>query len=180
MENSQLTDIFINRGLIDQFLADDILMEVENSGKEVPEILADYEVIQNKEDVWPIIANELGVELFDLAHFSPPPELLAIIPGGMARLHGALPINFDSEGITVCLVDPLNPQVVEDLRFALGKEIMIAIAPSHIVEKKLNDAYGGEGQALDEILYRGNIDQSGIVFQSCICSANHCSPECID
>ena len=152
MENSQLTDIFISRGLIDQYLADDILMEVENSGKEVPEILADYEVIQDKDDVWPIIANELGVELFDLAHFSPPPELLAIIPGGMARLHGALPVNFDSEGITVCLVDPLNPQVVEDLRFALGKEILIAIAPSHIVEKKLNDAYGGEGQALDEIL----------------------------
>lgn len=152
MENSQLTDIFINRGLIDQYLADDILLEVENSGKEVPEILADYEVIQNKDDVWPILANELGAELVDLSRYNPPPELLATIPAGMARLHGALPINYDSEGLTICLVDPLNPQVVEDLRFALGKEIIIAIAPSHIVEKKLNDVYGGEGQALDEIL----------------------------
>lgn len=152
MENSQLTDIFINRGLIDQYLADDILLEVENSGKEVPEILADYEVIQNKDDVWPILANELGAELVDLSRYNPPTELLATIPAGMARLHGALPINYDSEGLTICLVDPLNPQVVEDLRFALGKEIIIAIAPSHIVEKKLNDVYGGEGQALDEIL----------------------------
>jgi len=152
MENSQLTDIFINRGLIDQYLAEDILLEVENSGKEVPEILADYEVIQNKDDVWPILANELGAELVDLSRYNPPPELLATIPAGMARLHGALPINYDSEGLTICLVDPLNPQVVEDLRFALGKEIIIAIAPSHIVEKKLNDVYGGEGQALDEIL----------------------------
>jgi type IV pilus assembly protein PilB len=152
MDNSQLIDIFINRSLIDQYLADDILLEVENSGKEVPEILADYEVIQDKDDIWPILANELGAELFDLTHFNPPPELLAIVPAGMARLHGALPVNFDSEGLTVCLVDPLSPQVVEDLRFALGKEIIIAIAPSHIVEKKLNDAYGGEGQALDEIL----------------------------
>jgi len=152
MENSQLTDIFINRGLIDQYLAEDILLEVENSGKEVPEILADYEVIQNKDDVWPILANELGAELVDLSRYNPPTELLATIPAGMARLHGALPINYDSEGLTICLVDPLNPQVVEDLRFALGKEIIIAIAPSHIVEKKLNDVYGGEGQALDEIL----------------------------
>lgn len=152
MENSQLTDIFINRGLIDQYLADDILLEVENSGKEVPEILADYEVIQSKDDVWPIIANELGAEMVDLSRYNPPPELLTTIPAGMARLHGALPVNYDSEGLTVCLVDPLSPQIVEDLRFALGKEIIVAIAPSHIVEKKLNDAYGGEGQALDEIL----------------------------
>lgn len=152
MENSQLIDIFINRGLIDQYLADDILLEVENSGKEVPEILADYEVIQSKDDVWPIIANELGAEMVDLSRYNPPPELLTTIPAGMARLHGALPVNYDSEGLTVCLVDPLSPQIVEDLRFALGKEIIVAIAPSHIVEKKLNDAYGGEGQALDEIL----------------------------
>lgn len=153
MDNSQLIDIFINRGLVDQYLADDILMEVDNSGKEVPEILTDYEVIQDKEDVWPIIANELGVGIIkDLMHFNPPPELLAMIPGGMARLHGALPVNIDNEGLTVCLVDPLNPQVLEDLRFALGKEIILAIAPSHIVEKKINESYGGEGQALDEIL----------------------------
>ena len=153
MDNSQLIDIFINRGLVDQYLADDILMEVDNSGKEVAEILTDYEVIQNKDDVWPIVANELGVGIIkDLMHFNPPPELLAMIPGGMARLHGALPVNIDNEGLTVCLVDPLNPQVIEDLRFALGKEIILAIAPSHIVEKKINESYGGEGQALDEIL----------------------------
>lgn len=153
MDHSQLIDIFMNRGLVDQYLADDILMEVENSGKDVPEILTDYEVIQNEEDVWPIVANELGVGIVnDLAHFNAPPELLAIIPGGMARLHGAFPVNIDSVGLTVCLVDPLNPQVLEDLRFALGKEIILAVAPSHIVEKKINEAYGGEGQALDEIL----------------------------
>lgn len=153
MDHSQLIDIFMNRGMVDQYLADDILMEVENSGKDVPEILTDYEVIQKEEDVWPIVANELGVGIInDLAHFNAPPELLAIIPSGMARLHGAFPVNIDSEGLTVCLVDPLNPQVLEDLRFALGKEIILAVAPSHIVEKKINEAYGGEGQALDEIL----------------------------
>ena len=152
MDNSQLIDIFVNRGLIDQYLATDIVQEVNNSGKEISEILADYEVIQEKDDVWPIIANELGVGMVDLANFDPPPELLAMIPSGMARLHGALPVNMDSEGLTVCLVDPLNPQVVEDLRFALGKEIILAIAPDHLVEKKLSDSYGGEGQAMDDLL----------------------------
>ena len=152
MDNSQLIDIFVNRGLIDQYLAADIVQEVENSGKELSEIMADYEIIQEKDDVWPIIANELGANMVDLANFDPPPELLSLIPAGMARLHGALPVNVDNEGLTICLVDPLNPQVIEDLRFALGKEIILAIAPDHIVEKKLDDAYGGPGQAMDDVL----------------------------
>lgn len=176
MDHSQLIDIFMNRGMVDQYLADDILMEVENSGKDVPEILTDYEVIQKEEDVWPIIANELGVGIInDLAHFNAPPELLAIIPGGMARLHGAFPVNIDSGGLTVCLVDPLNPQVLEDLRFALGKEIILAVAPSHIVEKKINEAYGGEGQALDEILNQlqaGADDGSEVGGQNAEAEAN--------
>ena len=152
MDNSQLIDIFVNRGLIDQYLAADIVQEVENSGKELSEIMADYEIIQEKDDVWPIIANELGANMVDLANFDPPPELLSLIPAGMARLHGALPVNVDNEGLTICLVDPLNPQVIEDLRFALGKEIILAIAPDPIVEKKLDDAYGGPGQAMDDVL----------------------------
>ncbi len=152
MDNSQLIDIFVNRSLIDQYLAADIVQEIENSGKEIAEILADYEVIQEKDDIWPIIANELGVNMIDLAQFDPPSELLALIPAGMARLHGALPVNVDNEGLTVCLVDPLNPQVIEDLRFALGREVNLAIAPDYIVEKKLDEAYGGKGQAMDDVL----------------------------
>jgi len=159
MDNSQLIDIFVNRSLIDQYLAADIVQEIENSGKELAEILADYEVIQEKDDVWPIIANELGVGMVDLTHFEPPPELLALVPSGMARLHGALPVNVDQEGLTVCLVDPLNPQVIEDLRFALGREVFLAIAPDHVVEKKLDDAYGGQGQAMDDIL--GQLELGG-------------------
>ncbi|MGB0993330.1 MAG: GspE/PulE family protein [Akkermansiaceae bacterium] len=161
MDNSQLIDIFVNRGMIDQYLASDISQEIENSGKEVAEILADYEVIQEKEDVWPIVANELGSGMVDLTNFEPPAELLSLVPAGMARLHGALPVNVDSEGLTVCLVDPLNPQTLEDLRFALGKEILLAIAPSHIVEKKIADSYGGEAQAMDDVLSQLQIDGVG-------------------
>ena len=166
MENSQLIDIFTNRGLIDQYLAADIVQEVENSGKELAEIMADYEIIQSPDDVWPIIANELGCGMVDLSNYDPPPELISLIPSGMARLHGALPINVDNEGLTVCLVDPLNPQVLEDLRFALGKEIILAIAPDHVVEKKLDEAYGGQGQAMDDVLGQLEItsksDQSAV------------------
>ncbi len=160
MDNKQILDLFQSRGLIDRSLSQDILAEVDHSGKEVSEILADYQVIQSRDDVWPVIASELGADLVDLRDWTPPPALLALVPAGTARLHGALPVNFDETGLYVALVDPMNPQTIEDLRFALGREINLVIAPDYIVEQKINECYGGEGKAMEDIL--GQLDISNI------------------
>jgi type IV pilus assembly protein PilB len=152
MDNNQIVELFISRGLIDRSLGQDILHEVDNSGKEAAEILADFQVINHRDDVWPVVASELGAHVVDLRDWTPPDELLALIPAGMARLHGALPVNLDNDGLHVALVDPMNPQTIEDLRFALGRELVLAIAPDYLVEQKINDCYGGEGKAMEDIL----------------------------
>jgi type IV pilus assembly protein PilB len=152
MDNQQVLDLFINRGMIDRVLATDILAEIDHSGKEIGEILADYQVINHRNDIWPMIASELSCEMVDLTNWSPPEELLALIPAGLARLHGALPVNLTNEGLFVCLVDPLNPQTVEDLRFALGREIQLMVAPDYVVEDRISEAYGGDGKAMEDIL----------------------------
>jgi type IV pilus assembly protein PilB len=152
MDNRQLLDLFQARSLIDASLSEEILAEIDNSGKSVPELLADFQVIQSKEDVWPIVASELGASLVDLRNWTPPDALLDLVPAGTARLHGAFPVNIDDQGLHLALVDPLNPQTVEDLRFALGREIVIVVAPDYLVEAKINECYGGEGKAMGDIL----------------------------
>lgn len=152
MDNQQIIDLFQSRGLIDRSLAQDILYEVDHSGKEIAEILADFQVIQGRDDIWPIVASELGTYVVDIRDWTPSDALLALVPAGTARLHGALPISFNENGLSVALVDPLNPQVVEDLRFAIGREVTIVVAPDYLVEEKINDCYGGEGKAMEDIL----------------------------
>ncbi len=152
MDNQQIIELFQSRGLIDAMLAQDILAEVNTSGKEIAEILADFQVIQHRDDIWPVVASELGCSMVDLRDWTPPEALLALVPAGTARLHGALPVSFDDNGLYVALVDPLNPQTPEDLRFALGREINIVVAPDYLVESKINECYGGEGKAMEDIL----------------------------
>ncbi|MBK1826193.1 GspE/PulE family protein [Haloferula rosea] len=152
MDSNQLVELFTSRGMIDRSLGQEILNEVENSGKEAAEVLADFQVIQNKADVWPVIASELGAELVELSDWTPPEEVLALMPSGTARLHGALPVSFSDEGLHVVLVDPMNPQTLEDLRFTLGRELVLMVAPDYQVEEKINDCYGGDGQGMDAIL----------------------------
>jgi len=167
MDNQQVIDLFVGRGLVDAALAQDVLNEIESSGKEVgeilAEILADYQVIGSKDDIWPVIAQELGAQLVDIENFEPPEALLTLIPGGTARLHGALPVGYDENGLSVVLTDPLNPQVLEDLRFATGQEVNLMIAPDYLVEKRINDLYGGEEKAMEDILSQldGGINATG-------------------
>lgn len=152
MDNSQLLDLFISRGFIDRSLAQEILTEVGNSGKEIGEILTDFQVIASRDELWPMIASELGTQVVELRNWTPPEGLLALIPPNLARLHGALPVAFDQHGLHVVLVDPLNPQTVEDLRFAVGREVNVLVAPDYLVEAKIAECYGGQGSAMQDIL----------------------------
>ena len=152
MDHQQIVELFQARGLIDTSLAQDILAEVNQSGKEIAEILTDFQIIGTRDDVWPVVASELGAQMIDLRDWTPPEAILALVPAGTARLHGALPVQFDDAGLHVALVDPLNPQTVEDLRFAIGREIVLVVASDYLVEAKINECYGGEGKAMEDIL----------------------------
>ena len=152
MDNNQVLDLFVSRSMIDGALKADVLAAVENSGKEAAEILVDYQVVNSRDDIWPIIAQELRAEFVDFSDFEPPEALLSLVPAGLARLHGALPVAYDEGNISVALTDPLNPQILEDLRFAVGHELTLVVGADHLVEQKINELYGGEEKAMDDIL----------------------------
>ena len=152
MNQDYILDLLITRGMLDQQVADDIRREHSETGEDILPLLVNYAVLESTEAIYPLIANELGTEYYDLTSFDPPPELLETIPAGMARLHGALPIWFTNEGLFVALVDPLNPQVLEDLRFALGKEIHAVMARPELVATLIEKFYGRGGESISDVL----------------------------
>jgi type IV pilus assembly protein PilB len=160
MDNTQLIDLFLSRGFIDQNLAQEILAEISHSGKDPGDVLTNFQVIGSRDEIWPVIASELGTHVVELRNWTPTEALLNLVPGNLARLHGALPVAFDENGLHVALVDPLNPQTLEDLRFALGREANLVIAPDYVVEAKIADFYGGQGKAMQDIL-----DQFEVTFK---------------
>lgn len=162
MDNNQVIELFQGRGMLESGLKEELKNQLESSGKEIGELLADYQILGNKQDIWPIIAQELGAEVFDLSAYVPPQQVLAMVPSGLARLHGALPLLVDGNGLTVALVDPFNPQTLEDLRFALGQSVTQVVAPTDLIESKIEELYGGDqGEAMSEVLGQLGAEFSG-------------------
>ncbi|MDP0490967.1 MAG: ATPase, T2SS/T4P/T4SS family [Verrucomicrobiota bacterium JB023] len=148
MDNQQVIDLFKTRGMLEAGMEQELKSQLENSGKDISELLADYQIIPDRDAVWPIIAQELGAEMVDISSYVPPKPVLAMVPAGLARLHGALPLKVDEMGLSVALVDPFNPQTIDDLRHALGQSVNLVIAPSYLVESKINELYSGDGGAM--------------------------------
>src|SRR2546427_4194199 len=126
MNPKQVIDLLIDRGVVDASQTDDIIQEVGNSGKSILQVLVDFGFL-SEEQFYHHVAESLGTDVVDLKNFEPPPEIQRLVPAGLARLHGALPIGLSGDAVTVCLTDPLNAQISEDLRFALGRGVHVAV-----------------------------------------------------
>src|SRR5262249_38701537 len=125
--------------------------EVFNSGKSIIQVLVDFGFL-TEEQFYQQIAEHLGADLVDLKAYDPPPDVLRLIPAGLARLHGALPLGLSGDTITVAVTDPLNVQIPEDLRFAIGMNIHIVVAPIYQVDDLLKKSYGADTENMDDIL----------------------------
>ena len=152
MNQDYVLDLLVSRGMLDQQVAEDVRREHLETGLDILALLVNYGVLDSEESIYPLVANELGAEFYDLNGFDPPSELLETIPAGLARLHGALPIWFTNEGLFVALTDPLSPQAIEDLRFALGKEIHMVVARPDLVATLIEKCYGHGGENINDVL----------------------------
>ncbi len=153
MDTDLTLEVFINNGMMDKSLARDVKEEMGNSGKELWETLIDFDIVGAPEDFWNVIASEVGAQYISLEGFTPPAEVLAMLPAPQARMLGALPIEYrDGEGLYVCLEDPLNPQTVDDLRVATGYDIYLYVAADYEVRNRIVDCYGGAEAAMGDLL----------------------------
>ncbi|MEI8313477.1 MAG: pilus assembly protein PilB, partial [Verrucomicrobiota bacterium] len=151
MDARQVTDIFIERLLLTPEQAEEYVKLAAKGEKPIEELLVEYQVV-DEEGFIRVIADSIGTESYNLQEFAPDTTVLGLIPSGLARLHGAMPVMGSGNTIIVALTDPLNPQTIEDLRFALGREIQVMVAFPARVTALIRQHYGSEVTNFDDII----------------------------
>src|ERR1700730_2759847 len=91
MNNKQVAEIFIEQNVLQPSQGDDVLNEANLNGKTIAQAMVDSGFV-DENGFYQTIADALATEYVDLADKEIPPAVLKLIPGGLARLHGALPI----------------------------------------------------------------------------------------
>lgn len=151
MNPSLLLSFLKDNGYITEEQFSELGDEQSRSGKRIQEVVEDYGIM-SKDELYAAIAQNLGTEVVDPTRIEFPPELLSMMPPQTARVHGALPLEFDGAVLKVALVDALDPRIADDLRFATGKDIQIYVAAPDQIRSLVEKYYGSEEAEVEDLL----------------------------
>jgi type IV pilus assembly protein PilB len=170
-----LLSFLTEQGLIREEQVADLMEESDRTGKPIEQVVANFGIIA-EDQLLELIANRLGLQFVDLSSAEFTPELLSIIPPQTARIHGALPVAFSRQAVTVALKDPLDSQSIDDLRWAINRDIQVVVAPISQIDGLLAQYYGTDQDSMDELLSQlageaQKISESSLDDQSAASSA---------
>ncbi|MEX1119288.1 MAG: GspE/PulE family protein [Terrimicrobiaceae bacterium] len=151
MDAKQITDIFLELGWLTPEVARACIKESQTTEKPIEKVLVDSGVL-TIEQFCQGLAESLGTDAADLNVFAATSDILHLIPAGLARLHGALPVGASGNTIYVCFIDPFDSQGAEDLRFALNREIQPMIGWPESVRNIIREHYGSEVTSMEDVL----------------------------
>ena len=125
--SNPLLSLVKEQGLIDDLQLDEVLAEQNRSGKNIGQVLHDFGIVELETQLQ-IIANHLGTEVIELSDKEFSPEVIALIPSTTARMYQCLPLADYGSVLQVTLVDPLNPNLLDELGFVVRKEVQVVVA----------------------------------------------------
>ncbi len=109
--------------------------------------------------LWRELAQFLGLHYVESCPTDLAPETSEIVSPELARTYGVALWRTKANAVELLAVDPFNARVVEDLTFALGRDVNLVVADPDEVEALIKRHYGEDEATIDELL--AEIEQVG-------------------
>jgi type IV pilus assembly protein PilB len=150
-EAAVLTELIRERSLVSPEQMRELQEEHERTGKPLTQIIVDFGLM-SEDQLLQAVAEHLNLEFLNLESIDLQQNVLRSMPSSVARMYGAVPVTLQGNTITVAVLDPYNPQLVEELSFVLGKDVQLAVAPSKQIEEAIARYYSEESGSLKDVL----------------------------
>jgi len=118
-----------------------------------------------EDDMLVLIASHLGTSVVKLADREIPDELVKSIPASVARMYNVVPVSADSNSVVLAISQLLGPEVVDEIRFVLTKDVTFVLAREDELKTLVSRFYGEDSASMNEMLsaLESDIETDGIV-----------------
>ncbi len=82
-----------------------------------------------------------------------PGEAASLVGGELARTYGVAPLRVSADSVDVLAIDPFHSRLVEELTFALGRDVRLVVADPVRIEALIKQHYGEDEATLDDLLH---------------------------
>ncbi|MBI5768956.1 MAG: type II secretion system ATPase GspE [Verrucomicrobia bacterium] len=130
---------------------DELNEEHKATGKPLADVVVDLGII-DKGELLRRIAEHLG---YDYLHDLPATfdgDAIAAVNGKLARDYGVMPLRADEQNIDLLVTDPFNTQAVDDLTFALDRNVRLYFADPDKVDVQIKQHYGEDEETIEDLL----------------------------
>lgn len=135
-----LLSLIKEKVLLDDLQIDEVDQEHTRSGKPVSQILLDMGLMDMPTQL-SVIAEQLGTDVVEPNKADIPKEAIEAMPADIARTHQCIPVNLFGETLQVAFANPLNPEAVDAVAHAVGKDVMAVVADPALITRLLDELY---------------------------------------
>lgn len=129
--------LLVEEGIIDASQLDEVLAEVEETGKALSRVLIEMEIL-TEDDLLAILADQAGYEFVDLLEYGIDPVAASLVPDNIARRYSLIPIGFDEDRLIVAMSDPQNVIARDDVARVTKRELEVVVATQAAVVDALD------------------------------------------
>ena len=149
--SSPLLNLVQERGLIDDLQLEEVTQEATRNGKPIGEILLDFGLVDTETQLQ-IMSEHLGTEIVDVRESDLTDEIIKTVPASSARMYQCVPVAVYGSTVQIAMVDPLNPEMIDELGFSIGKEVQVVVADPDQIERAINKFYPDQIDSIGDIL----------------------------
>jgi type IV pilus assembly protein PilB len=141
--NFPLVSLLKDSALLDDMQAEEIIQESTRTGRRVFDVIVDMGIL-DQATLLQTMADSLATQVVNFKTLGEiPAEAIAAVPAETAKAYQCVPVDLFGTVLQLALVDPFNPSVVDEIGFAIGKEIVVVVAAPSEIDAAIQQYYGG-------------------------------------
>ena len=140
--STTILQIFKDRDLLTAEQCQEISEEKDRTGKSAADLVIDFGIL-DRDRVLQTVADYLGMEYvnIDVAEEEFPEDIIKLIPGASARLHGIVPLAVTGNLLKLAIRDPFNSNAAQEISFILNKDVEVLVADPEKIDNFVSSHY---------------------------------------
>ncbi|NUM36201.1 MAG: Flp pilus assembly complex ATPase component TadA [Candidatus Brocadiae bacterium] len=146
-----LGQILKDKNLIDESQIRQALSMQRDKGGAIGKIFVDMGWI-TEEEVLCALGEQFGMEIVNLDALDIQPDIIQKVPVAMANIYRVIPVTFKEDVLTIAMADPMNIQVLDDLRLMLHCDVKGAVSNEEQIQRAIEKYYSDAKETIDSLL----------------------------
>ena len=114
--------------------------------------------IVKEDELLAMLAQQYGMEVFDLADYEIPPEVVASLDPEVVQHYNVVPVMKRDNVLTVAMSDPTDMETLDTLRYFLGGDVDAVVASEKQIQAAIDRYYRTPAESVEGFLE--NMDES--------------------